>query len=123
MQLYSLFSIPVFLASLASGRALEQRCADEEISTTSLSLKPSATATIAKDEVTSTAASGTSRTSNPDGCLAVGGSGEYSTLAAALEALGSQTTAQCIFLSAGTYQEQVTIDYAGELTIYGATTE
>jgi pectinesterase len=49
-------------------------------------------------------------------------SGEYSTIAAALTALGSTTTAKCIFIYSGTYNEQLTINYKGALTIYGYTT-
>jgi pectinesterase len=68
------------------------------------------------------------RTSTPSGCLTVRGSGtksgEYSTLGAALTQLDtSATTAACIFIYSGTYQEQVTIQYKGALTIYGYATE
>ncbi|KAF7894747.1 uncharacterized protein EAF01_010197 [Botrytis porri] len=66
------------------------------------------------------------RTSPPSGCLTVRGSGtlsgEYSTFGAALTALGSSTAAACIFIYSGTYNEQVTISYAGKLTVYGYTT-
>jgi hypothetical protein len=69
----------------------------------------------------------TARTSTPSGCLTVRGSGtksgEYSTVGAALKALGSSTAAACIFIYSGTYAEQITINYAGALTIYGYTTE
>ncbi|KAL2840340.1 pectinesterase A [Aspergillus pseudodeflectus] len=66
-----------------------------------------------------------SRTSAPEGCLSVSkdGSGTYSTIAAALSALGSSSSDACIFIAAGTYQEQLTIDYGGSLTIYGETTD
>jgi pectinesterase len=66
-----------------------------------------------------------SRTSAPEGCLTVSkdGSGTYSTIAAALSALGSSSSDACIFIAAGTYQEQLTIDYGGSLTIYGETTD
>ncbi|KAI9650434.1 hypothetical protein NHQ30_000449 [Ciborinia camelliae] len=67
-----------------------------------------------------------SRTSPPAGCLTVRGSGtlsgEYSTVGAALTALGSSTAIACIFIYSGTYNEQVTINYAGNLTVYGYTT-
>ncbi|KAH7076342.1 carbohydrate esterase family 8 protein [Paraphoma chrysanthemicola] len=68
------------------------------------------------------------RTSPPSGCLTVRGlgtnAGEHSTLGAALAKLGtSATTAACIFVYSGTYQEQVTIQYKGALTIYGYTTD
>lgn len=67
------------------------------------------------------------RTSSPSGCLVVQpkntASGEYATIAAANTALGSGKTAQCIFINPGTYKEQVKVSYAGNLTIYGYTTE
>ncbi|KAM3068216.1 hypothetical protein ACMFMG_011262 [Clarireedia jacksonii] len=69
----------------------------------------------------------TARTSTPSGCLTVRGSGtksgEYSTVAAALKALGSSTSAACVFIYSGTYTEQITINYAGALTLYGYTTD
>jgi pectinesterase len=65
------------------------------------------------------------RTSTPSGCLTVRGSGtksgEYSTLTAALAALGTTTTAKCIFIYSGTYNEGVYINYKGPLTLYGYT--
>src|SRR4051812_35501377 len=69
-----------------------------------------------------------SRTSPPSSCLTVRNSGtqtgEYSTLGAALTALGTSSTAiACIFIYSGTYKEQVTINYKGALTLYGYTTE
>ncbi|GIK07206.1 hypothetical protein Aspvir_002862 [Aspergillus viridinutans] len=64
-----------------------------------------------------------SRTSAPSGCLTVGSSGKYSTIAAALSALGSSTSAACIYIAAGTYSEQITINYPGILTMYGETTD
>lgn len=69
----------------------------------------------------------TARSSPPSGCLVVRGSGtqsgEYSTLTQAVAALGSATTAQCIFMYAGTYNEAVYINYKGQLTLYGETTK
>ncbi|KAF5877868.1 putative carbohydrate esterase family 8 protein [Botrytis fragariae] len=66
------------------------------------------------------------RTSPPSGCLTVRGSGtlsgEYSTVAAALTALGSSTAVACIFIYSGTYNEQLTVSYGGNLTVYGYTT-
>ncbi|PMD44821.1 carbohydrate esterase family 8 protein [Hyaloscypha variabilis F] len=63
------------------------------------------------------------RTSNPGGCLEVQGtdpsSTQYSTLSSAVAALGSDTTHQCIFMWPGTYNERVTVQYAGDLDIYG----
>ncbi|CZR61715.1 probable pectinesterase precursor [Phialocephala subalpina] len=74
-----------------------------------------------------TLAKRTSRTSSPSGCLVVRGSGtglsEYSTLQAAVTALGSTTTSKCIFVYSGTYNEQVRIGYGGPLTLYGYTTD
>ena len=65
----------------------------------------------------------TSRTSAPSGCLAVGSGGQYSTIGAALTALGSSTAAACIYVAAGTYAEQLTITYSGNLTMYGETAD
>ena len=62
-----------------------------------------------------------SRTSAPSGCLTVGTSGTYSTIGDALDALGSSTSSACIYVASGTYTEQLTIDYAGTLTLYGET--
>ncbi|CAG8962342.1 hypothetical protein HYFRA_00005398 [Hymenoscyphus fraxineus] len=66
-----------------------------------------------------------SRTSPPSGCLTVGGSGTYSDINAALSALGTGTTAKCIFIYSGTYTvtEQIHITYKGPLTLYGYTTD
>ncbi|KAJ5242176.1 uncharacterized protein N7469_000503 [Penicillium citrinum] len=64
-----------------------------------------------------------SRTSAPSGCLTVGGSGTYSTIGGALDALGSGTSSACIYIAAGTYKEQLKIDYAGALTLYGETSD
>ncbi|RAL62993.1 hypothetical protein DID88_004080 [Monilinia fructigena] len=65
------------------------------------------------------------RTSPPAGCLTVRGSGtlsgEYNTFKAALTALGSSTEVACIFLYSGTYNEQITINYAGNLTAVAVT--
>ncbi|KAL5337513.1 pectinesterase A [Aspergillus crustosus] len=65
----------------------------------------------------------TARTSAPAGCLSVGGGGTYSTIKAAVTALGSSTSDACIYISAGTYREQLTFQYAGALTLYGQTTD
>ncbi|KAJ5919087.1 hypothetical protein N7466_010030 [Penicillium verhagenii] len=64
-----------------------------------------------------------SRTTPPSGCISVGSSGTYSTISAALTALGSSTSSACIFVYSGTYSEQIKIDYAGSLIIYGETTD
>ncbi|KAJ5272529.1 hypothetical protein N7478_007654 [Penicillium angulare] len=64
-----------------------------------------------------------SRTSPPSGCLSVGSSGTYSTIGDALDALDSSASSACIFVYSGTYAEQLKIDFAGELTLYGETTD
>lgn len=64
-----------------------------------------------------------SRNSAPSGCLTVGPSGTYSTIENALTALGSSSAAACIYIASGTYQEQLTIKYAGALTLYGQTAD
>ena len=63
----------------------------------------------------------TARTSAPSGCLTVGSNGKYSTIGDALTALGSSSAAACIYVAKGTYKEQLTINYAGALTLYGET--
>ena len=69
----------------------------------------------------------TARESSPSGCLVVQGtntaSGQYASFGAAVTALGSKTTSQCIFIYPGTYTEQVKVTYGGNLTIYGYTSE
>lgn len=69
----------------------------------------------------------TARESAPSGCLTVRASGasssEYSTINSAVTALGSSSDAACIFIYGGTYSEQVAINYAGNLTLYGYTTK
>lgn len=65
----------------------------------------------------------TSRTSAPSGCLTVGSGGKYTSVGAAVSALGSSTAAACIYIAAGTYTEQVTINYGGALTLYGQTAD
>ncbi|KAJ1568056.1 hypothetical protein HK405_003791, partial [Cladochytrium tenue] len=65
----------------------------------------------------------TARTSAPSGCLSVCSNCTYTTLTSAVAALGSGTSAACIFLDAGTYTEQVTIKYGGALTLYGYTSD
>lgn len=65
-----------------------------------------------------------SRTSAPSGCITVAKSGgSYSTIQAAVDSLSTSDSAdQCIFLSPGTYSEQVLISTrAARLTIYGST--
>lgn len=66
----------------------------------------------------------TSRTSAPSGCITVGSGGSYSTIQSAVNSLSTtSTTAQCIFIEAGTYTEQVLVSSrAAHLTFYGYTT-
>ena len=66
-----------------------------------------------------------SRTSAPSGALVVGSTGKYSTIQKAVNALStSSTSAQSIFIQAGTYSEQVTVPaLKGLLTIYGYTAD
>lgn len=68
---------------------------------------------------------GTARTSAPSGALTVGSGGTYSTIQDAVDALSTtSTTAQSIFIEAGTYSEQVYIPARkAALTIYGYTTD
>jgi pectinesterase len=66
----------------------------------------------------------TSRTSAPPGCLTVAKSGaQYSTIQSAVSSLSTtSTSAQCIFISPGTYTEQVLVPARkAQLTIYGST--
>ncbi|KAI3324213.1 carbohydrate esterase family 8 protein [Xylariaceae sp. AK1471] len=65
-----------------------------------------------------------SRTSPPAGCLTVAKSGgQYSTIQSAVNSLStSSTSAQCIFISPGTYAEQVLVSArSAQLTFYGYT--
>lgn len=66
-----------------------------------------------------------SRTTAPSGALVVSksaSSGQYSTIQKAVDALSSSSSAQSIFIEAGTYNEQVYIKkLSGALTIYGYT--
>ncbi|KAJ5962767.1 hypothetical protein N7501_007708 [Penicillium viridicatum] len=65
----------------------------------------------------------TARTSAPAGCLTIGPHGKYSTIGAALTALGSSKAPACIYVASGTYKEQLTINYGGALTLYGQTAD
>lgn len=66
-----------------------------------------------------------SRTSAPSGCITVGTTGTYSTIQAAVDSLSTtSTTAQCVFIEAGTYNEQVLVTARdAQLTFYGYTTD
>lgn len=63
------------------------------------------------------------RASIPSDCLTVGESGTYSTIADAVAALGSSSSEACISIAAGTYEEQLTLEYGGPLTLYGETAD
>ncbi|KAJ4177752.1 hypothetical protein NW755_013664 [Fusarium falciforme] len=67
----------------------------------------------------------TSRTSPPNGCLIVRASnaqsGEFTSLQAAVNSIGSSTEPTCIFLYPGTYNERVDIRIRAPLTLYGST--
>ncbi|KAJ4396657.1 hypothetical protein N0V93_000878 [Gnomoniopsis smithogilvyi] len=67
----------------------------------------------------------TSRTSAPSGCITAGSGGTYSTIQAAVDSLSTtSTTAQCIFIEAGTYNEQVVVSSReAQLTFYGYTSD
>jgi pectinesterase len=68
----------------------------------------------------------TSRTTAPSGCITVAKSGgTYSTIQAAVNSLStSSSTAQCIFIGAGTYSEQVLVSArSAQLTFYGYTSD
>ncbi|KUJ08969.1 carbohydrate esterase family 8 protein [Mollisia scopiformis] len=66
-----------------------------------------------------------SRTSAPSGCITVGSGGKYSKIQDAINSLStSSSTAQCLFIESGTYNEQVSIAARNApLTIYGYTTD
>lgn len=66
-----------------------------------------------------------SRTSAPSGCITAGSGGTYSTIQAAVNSLSTtSTTAQCIFIEAGTYNEQVVVtSREAQLTFYGYTSD
>ncbi|KAL3424145.1 pectinesterase [Phlyctema vagabunda] len=65
------------------------------------------------------------RTTAPAGSITVGSGGTYSTIQKAIDSLSTtSTTAQSIFILAGTYKEQVDIPARkAALTIYGYTTD
>ncbi|KAK4247298.1 carbohydrate esterase [Corynascus novoguineensis] len=65
------------------------------------------------------------RTSPPDGCLAVGSSETYKTVQSAVDALDTSTSSeQCIFIYKGTYSEQVYIPkLKSALALYGETSD
>jgi pectinesterase len=48
---------------------------------------------------------------------------KYSTIGDALDALSSSSSSDCIYVASGIYEEQLTIDYTGILTMYGETSD
>ncbi|KAK0708272.1 pectinesterase [Lasiosphaeris hirsuta] len=76
-----------------------------------------------------TAVLAASRTSAPAGCLIVSkspSSGQHGTIQSAVDALSTTATGtQCIFISSGTYSEQVLVPArkASQLSIYGHTAD
>ncbi|KAK0184944.1 pectinesterase [Armillaria mellea] len=68
-----------------------------------------------------------SRTSAPSGAVVVrasgAGSGEYSTVQAAVDSLADDDSDQVIFIYEGTYTEQVYVDRDGQTTIMGQTSD
>lgn len=76
------------------------------------------------DSTASTSSSSTSRTTAPSGSTTVCSSGcDYKTIQEAVDAVADADSAAVIYISAGTYSEQVTIKSAPSagLTIYGET--
>ncbi|KAH8666848.1 family 8 carbohydrate esterase [Xylariales sp. PMI_506] len=68
----------------------------------------------------------TSRTTAPSGCITVATSGgDYSSIQSAVDSLSTtSSTAQCIFIESGTYEEQVEVpSREAELTFYGYTSD
>ncbi len=62
----------------------------------------------------------------PPGCVAVAQSGgQFTSIQAAINSLSTvSAAAQCIFIDAGTYSEQILVPpRAAQLTIYGSTTD
>ncbi|RJE26103.1 Pectinesterase [Aspergillus sclerotialis] len=70
---------------------------------------------------TSTPTKRNTQASPSSDCLTVGSNQQYHDITSALNALSSSSEAACIYITAGTYKEQLTIDYPGQLTIYGET--
>jgi pectinesterase len=68
-----------------------------------------------------------SRTSPPSGAVVVRpsnpGSGEFTSIQAAVKSLPNDSSSRTIFIFPGTYTEQVIITRPGPLTIYGSTTD
>ncbi|KAF5309030.1 hypothetical protein D9619_013597 [Psilocybe cf. subviscida] len=68
-----------------------------------------------------------SRTSPPSGAVVVRpsnpGSGEFTSIQAAVNSLPNDSSSRTIFIFPGTYSEQVIITRSGPLTIFGSTTD
>ncbi|KAJ7230263.1 putative pectin methylesterase [Mycena pura] len=67
-----------------------------------------------------------SRTTPPAGAVVVSktpASGQFSTVQAAVNSLPNDSSARTIFISPGTYTEQVSISRLGPTTIFGSTTD
>lgn len=66
-----------------------------------------------------------SRTSAPSGCITVGSGAKYATIQSAVDSLSTTSNAaQCVFIEAGTYNEQVLVPArAAQLTFYGYTND
>ncbi|AEO61202.1 carbohydrate esterase family 8 protein [Thermothelomyces thermophilus ATCC 42464] len=81
--------------------------------------------TFVGDALPGASAQAASRTTPPSGCLSVGSGRQYSTITEAITALGSGTSAACIFIYPGTYNvaDGVSIKYKGPLTLYGSTSD
>ncbi|KAM0544664.1 hypothetical protein ACHAPJ_011725 [Fusarium lateritium] len=69
----------------------------------------------------------TGRTVAPANCIVAkpsgAGNGEFTSLQAAVNSIGSSSNSACIFLNPGTYNERVDIKINAPLTLYGSTAE
>ncbi|CAN8101875.1 unnamed protein product [Discula destructiva] len=102
--------------------------ASSSASTTASSVSSSSSAEVSSVSSTSvsTSSGSSSRTSAPSGSITVCDSGcDYTTIQDAVDSLDtSSSDAQSIYISSGTYTEQVTIpSLSGALSIYGETTD
>ncbi|KAJ1558611.1 hypothetical protein HK096_009088 [Nowakowskiella sp. JEL0078] len=88
--------------------------------TTTTTIKTTTTTTTTAAAATATSKS---RTTAPSGCISVCSTCSYKTITSAISSLGSGTSSKCIFIYSGTYNEQITINYGGPLTLYGYTTD
>ncbi|PLB49376.1 putative pectin methylesterase [Aspergillus steynii IBT 23096] len=68
----------------------------------------------------------TTRTTAPPDCITVdqhSSNSTYTTITAAIDSLDADSSSACIYIAAGTYEEQLVIKYRGKLTIYGETND